>query len=480
MKRYMLLFLFCIPLFSIAEAASSIGTVIAVQGESSAMGVDAKVRVLALKSPIFLNDKIITKEKSSVQIMLNDDSVISQGEMSELIIDKYIYSPNKKKEANCSIRALKGLFRIVTGKITKINPKRFKVKTKMATVGIRGCEIGFRIGYNMEDVYIFYLPEGHSIIIERLAMANDIIGDAAVGQDGVLIVQQHGVVVSIREGAGFQQREITTFEALNFIKQAPSGDSSDGRDDDSSVMELSKTIDDSTEKKKQTDLEGDLLSRLIEPPRKPSDGDGPSGTPSTSTAPPPSLLLVGGPPMGDWEWAIWDDGSVFYSDSRAIGATFLSVSEYDAIATGSTTYNLNGSGQASAVVYHEATGTSKLLTDSYCTLDVTVGNSASPSWGGNFNFSNTDSDTLGIVVDSGNGDGTIRSDGHLQLNGVSSYDLTVNGDNFNRGSITSMSGDGQLIKPGGGTGPISGVAGELHFEHGSAAKVDAVFGADLN
>ncbi|MCK5850242.1 MAG: FecR domain-containing protein [Kiritimatiellae bacterium] len=486
MKCYLAILLFCLPLFSVAEAASSIGSVIAVKGASAALGANAKERVLALKSLIYLNDKIVTKEKSSIQIMLNDDSVISQGERSELVIDQYIYSSEKKKESNCSVRVLKGLFRIVTGKITKMNPDRFKVKTKMATVGIRGCEIGFEVGLKREDIYILYLPEGHSVVIEQLAMANDIVGDAAMGQDGVLTVQRHGVVVSIQDGLGLQQRNITTSEALDIMNRSVSGDSGGGDSGqkkdagDSDVMELTDAVNDSTDKDKQTDLETDLLSQLIEPTSQPGgDGDGPSGTPSTSTPPRPPPIHVGGAPFNEWEWGIWEDGYVFYSGNRAIGATFLSAAEYDAIAVGATTYNLTGSGMAAAVVYHDASGETKDMVDTSCILDVTVGGGASPSWGGAFNFSNSDGDALDLVVDSANGDGSIQSDGHLQLNDVSSYDLTVNGDNFNRGSITSMSGDGELIQPGGGTGPISGVAGELHFEHGSAAKVDAVFGADL-
>ena len=35
----------------------------------------------------------------------------------------------------------KGLFRTITGKIGKIAPKKFKIKTKNATIGIRGTEI---------------------------------------------------------------------------------------------------------------------------------------------------------------------------------------------------------------------------------------------------------------------------------------------------------------------------------------------------
>ena len=465
--------------------AEPIGSVIAVKGKCSAVGSDNKSRTLELKSPVFLNDRIVTGERSSIQIMLDDESMISQGEKSEMVIDKYLYSPEKKK-ANCSLRAVKGLFRIITGKITSMNPERFKVRTKMATVGIRGCELGLELMAKREDFYVLFLPEGHSMIFQQFGEA------AAMTSGRTLVVPDHGILVSLQAEAGFTSRDMTASEALDLLSRSVSGEPSgsgksdpgrgkDKKDDSGNdeVLEVTEKVNEGSDDKSQDELEEELLSQLVEPPPH-ERGSSPDSAPSTSTPTTEPPVLVGGhPTMDDWEWGLWEDGTTFYSGNRSLGASFLSQTEYDAIATGASTYNLTGSGMAGAVVYHAASGETKDM-NGLCSLDVTVGNTASPTWGGTFSLSNTDGDALDFQVPNDASGGTIGADGHLGLNGFSTYDLTVNGDHFAIGSITSTTMDGRLIKPGGGMPPISAVGGEIHVEHGTAARGDSVFGSNLS
>lgn len=44
------------------------------------------------------------------------------------------------------MQANRGFFRSVTGKIGKIAPERFKVKTQLATIGIRGTDFSAQLG----------------------------------------------------------------------------------------------------------------------------------------------------------------------------------------------------------------------------------------------------------------------------------------------------------------------------------------------
>jgi hypothetical protein len=142
-----------------AQAQDPIGSVVAVQGQATAKGADGQVRALEIKGPVFQNDEVVTAAKSKLQIQFEDDTIVSLGEQTAMTIDEYVYSPQKKDENACSVGFAKGIFRTITGKITKLNPDRFKVRTKMATIGIRGTDVGGELKPDGEDIYVIDVHE---------------------------------------------------------------------------------------------------------------------------------------------------------------------------------------------------------------------------------------------------------------------------------------------------------------------------------
>jgi len=50
-----------------------------------------------------------------------------------------------------------------------MNPDRFKVTTRMATIGIRGCELGFKITKESENVYVINLAGKETVRITTQA-----------------------------------------------------------------------------------------------------------------------------------------------------------------------------------------------------------------------------------------------------------------------------------------------------------------------
>ena len=95
--------------------------------------VDAKNGLSLLE-----HDRIQTQKKSRVQVMLNDNTVVTIGANSSFSFDTFSYDGTKKSKVAMS--AQRGFFRSVTGKIGKMAPERFKVKTVSATIGIRGTD----------------------------------------------------------------------------------------------------------------------------------------------------------------------------------------------------------------------------------------------------------------------------------------------------------------------------------------------------
>lgn len=478
-------------------AADSIGRVISAEGVITAFDTANVSRPLALEAEVMMGDRITTGTDSSMKIMLNDESIISQGENSEIILDEYTYNPKEKKGSSV-MRATKGLFRVITGKITDLNPEQFKVKSGMATIGIRGCEVGMRITSDDEDIYILELPPGKSIHIQR----EDGSGTGAMAGPSFINVVQQGIVVTIREGGAMTERTFNAgevgrvFQGLDVGVGDAGDETSQGtpqRRQTQQVVDSVATAGNEAERtaglastaKELTDAapsqehgednrgEVPALPELLPPPTSPPDVAPPESA--------PPVLVGGHPEFNDWEWGIWEDGTVTYYPNRYLGAEFLSREDVSAIVGGSTLYNLNGYGQAAASIYHAEAGGSKQVNGS-ASLNVTVGNSASPTWGGSFDMSNMDGDRVAFTVDPGSG-GIINSEGHLVLQpdggSVSTYYLQVNGKMFDETSLTQQSMDGQLIKPTANDNSISAAAGVFHFTHGTDAKVDGAYGVDF-
>lgn len=85
---------------------------------------------------IELKDLLETETSSKAQVILNDDTVITIGPSSAYHFNKY----QEGSDADIEMQLDHGFFKAVTGKIGKIAPERFKIKTKAATIGIRGTQ----------------------------------------------------------------------------------------------------------------------------------------------------------------------------------------------------------------------------------------------------------------------------------------------------------------------------------------------------
>jgi hypothetical protein len=121
---------------------ASIGNIMAIKGSADIQHGDSKK---AAKSGMSIEegDSIVTGKKSRVQVMLKDETVVTIGAKSLFEFEEYLYDTSKKSKV--TMRASRGFFRSVTGKIGKLAPERFKVKTASATIGIRGTDFSGEI-----------------------------------------------------------------------------------------------------------------------------------------------------------------------------------------------------------------------------------------------------------------------------------------------------------------------------------------------
>ena len=166
---------------------AEIGHIMAVKGKAELKRTDSSFDVTSAME-LLVGDEIITHKKSRVQVMLKDDTVVTIGANSSFLFNEFNFdgSENSKVE----MKAKRGFFRSVTGKIGKIAPERFKVKTASATIGIRGTDFSGNILIDREvfkcysgEIYVEFeggienIEAGKLIEIRRKVTAKQKIKD---------------------------------------------------------------------------------------------------------------------------------------------------------------------------------------------------------------------------------------------------------------------------------------------------------------
>jgi hypothetical protein len=126
---------------------ANIGTIMALKGEATI----ERGKTIKAKNGMSIEqgDKLVTAAQSRVQVMLKDETVITIGANSSFDFKEFSMDG---KNSKVNLKANRGFFRTVTGKIGKVAPKRFKVKTVSATIGIRGTDFSGNIMSDKEVI----------------------------------------------------------------------------------------------------------------------------------------------------------------------------------------------------------------------------------------------------------------------------------------------------------------------------------------
>jgi hypothetical protein len=170
MKK-LILFLLFISNFLLAN---NIGKIVSFNGEAIIIREGESIQVD--KNSIFQKDDTLnTKENTKLQILFLDNTIISVGQNSILKINDYLF---EEKNTKAEFAMVKGIFRTITGKIGKIAPENFKLKTKSASIGIRGTQIVVALENNNEKIFC---TEG------QIEIKNNITNDSIIVNKGEFI-----------------------------------------------------------------------------------------------------------------------------------------------------------------------------------------------------------------------------------------------------------------------------------------------------
>ena len=131
MKKYILLLL--LPILAFAN----IGKITAIKGDIS-IKRDTQIIVATTGFNLEKHDLLISKKNSKAQIVFSDKTIFTIGQNSTLDIAEYLYDEKQPSKNKAQFNVLKGAFSSITGRIGKLNKSKFKLKTKSASIGIRG------------------------------------------------------------------------------------------------------------------------------------------------------------------------------------------------------------------------------------------------------------------------------------------------------------------------------------------------------
>jgi len=128
------------PLHALEKYAGSIKTV---KG-TAAIVRGSKPIAVTLGTRVYRNDTLKTGADGSLAMVFRDDTLLSIGPDSELVVNEFLYSPAEGK-LSLVARMLKGTAAFVSGIIGKLAPESVRFETPVATIGLRGTRFAVRI-----------------------------------------------------------------------------------------------------------------------------------------------------------------------------------------------------------------------------------------------------------------------------------------------------------------------------------------------
>jgi hypothetical protein len=90
-------------------------------------------------------DTLSTGPDGSLGVILRDDSSLSLGPSSSLVLRDFLFSPSEEK-FSLLVRLSKGTMAYLSGLIGKLAPEKARFETPTATIGIRGTHFAVKAG----------------------------------------------------------------------------------------------------------------------------------------------------------------------------------------------------------------------------------------------------------------------------------------------------------------------------------------------
>jgi hypothetical protein len=121
-----------------AASDGSVGSVKTVNGSAS-IGRGQSSLPAVVNERVFQGDTLRTGPNGSLGVILKDDTSLSLGPNSVVVIDQFLFAPAEGK-LSLVTRMLKGTAVYISGIIAKLSPESVRFETPNATIGSRGTK----------------------------------------------------------------------------------------------------------------------------------------------------------------------------------------------------------------------------------------------------------------------------------------------------------------------------------------------------
>lgn len=128
-----------IPALAVETQQGLVGSVAGAQGTVSILR-DGKSNVAQKGFRLYQSDVVRTAEKSSVGIVLRDDSTLSMGPSTELRMADFTFRPDAGA-LSMTLKIVKGTLAYVSGQIAKLAPGAVQIETPEGVAAVRGTEL---------------------------------------------------------------------------------------------------------------------------------------------------------------------------------------------------------------------------------------------------------------------------------------------------------------------------------------------------
>ncbi len=141
------------------EDLSQVGIIKKVENEA-AIVVASAARPAVVGMAVHLKDELRTGAQGRMLVVLRDDTELTLGEKASVVIDRYVYDPDKGI-GETFLQTTRGAFRFATGRMEELKEKTIVISTSFADIAVRGTEFW---GGPIDAKYGVLLLEGEIIV----------------------------------------------------------------------------------------------------------------------------------------------------------------------------------------------------------------------------------------------------------------------------------------------------------------------------
>jgi hypothetical protein len=133
-----------VPTRGHADADGTIGVVRNSAG-SATVTREGNILPATTGTRLHVGDTLGTGSDGSLGVILRDDSSLSLGPSSSLVLREFLFSPSEGK-FGLLVRLSRGTMAYLSGLIGKLAPEKAHFETPTATIGIRGTHFAVKAG----------------------------------------------------------------------------------------------------------------------------------------------------------------------------------------------------------------------------------------------------------------------------------------------------------------------------------------------